>query len=412
MRSICALFFLAISTLGVAQVNVDSLFRHAQNLSWQNHRQEAIEELNQVIELAPDYLGAHVHLARVYGWEAEYDKGLEAIHNALQLDSSYTEAWEVNVDLLIWSSRGNEAVEVARLALQHIDQNTENRKREAAILRARALIAAGDHEEALEILEPIDHYEAHQLRLFIYQRQNYDYVEVRSSAEYFTDVFDPMYYTSIEGKYNVAPDHGIVARFNTAQRFNQWGTQGEVDYYMAFNRRLSGYVNYGYSPTNTVFPEHRAGAELYYYPFPIGIYRLSGGVRYMYFDQGNDVTIYTAGISVIANFEVTLRTFITPTDEGTNFAWNLFSRFSGGERHFFVFSGTYGFSPDPRRIQVGAGNQVAILQNTQASLEWRYRVNLDWILLAGYNYTYQERPSVESEFYSIHSPTLGIRYTF
>lgn len=407
------LLFLAVisSSLSFAQLNVDSLFQHAQRLSWEHKHREAITELEQVVELAPNYLDAYLQLARIYGWEGEYEKGLATIENALKLDSSNFETWNIYVDLFIWSDRGEEALAMARLAQKHFLEFA-NQKSMAQLLLARALVAAGEEEEALELLALMDSDESLQLRKFIYRRQNYDYVEIRGNAEYFSDVFDPMYYTSIEGKYNVAPNHGIVARINTAQRFNQWGSQGEVDYYMGINKRLSGYVNYGYSPSNTVFPQHRAGADLYYYPFRMGLFRLSGGVRYMYFDQGNDVTIYTAGISVIANFEATLRTFITPTDEGTNFAWNIFSRFALSDRHFFVFSGTYGFSPDPRRIQIGAGNEVAILQNSQASLEWRYRINLDWIVLAGYNYTYQERPSVESEFYSIHSPTVGIRYTF
>lgn len=150
-----------------------------------------------------------------------------------------------------------------------------------------------------------------------------------------------------------------------------------------------------------------------YFTFARGLFRATGGFQYLYFNADNDVTIYTAGLAVTArNQELTLRTFITPLEEGNNYAWNIFYRGVIHKRSFLIVNTTFGFSPDPRRKQVGAGDNIAILENRQFSAEWRYRFHFNWETVAGFTYTYQERPATQDSFYEIYSPTIGLHYLF
>lgn len=396
----------------MAQVNVDSLLLHAIDLSHSvSTSDEAIEELELVLELAPEYNDARVHLARVLGWNHKNDRAISVIEEAIGRDSVNFEAWIVYIDLLRWDYQSAKAEEKAAYALTLIDNLSPEQINQLKLKRAEALISQKKIDEAQEILEEVGTM-GEDLLASLYYIQWRDYVDLRGTTERFSDVFDPMYYSSLEFRHRPFEKHTFVGRINTAQRFNEWGTQGEIDYYPVFSRRWSAYINYGYSPTPSVFPEHRIGGDLYY-AFGRGLFRASAGLRYLYFAPGNDVTIYTAGLALTRGYqELTLRTFITPLEDGNNFAWNIFYQGNISKRHYLNANITFGFSPDPRRIQVGSGQDIAILENRQLTAEWRYRFHFNWETVAGFAYTFQERPSVENSFYEIYAPTIGLRYSF
>ncbi len=128
----------------------------------------------------------------------------------------------------------------------------------------------------------------------------------------------------------------IIGRVNFAQRFDNEGSQFEVDAYPRLRRKTYAYLNVGVSSTD-LFPELRYGAEIYH-NFPHG-YETSIGFRQLEFDT-SDVTIYTGTLAkYVGNYWISLRPNYVSKDDGHSFSNGLsVRRYFGGRYEYAEIS--------------------------------------------------------------------------
>lgn len=115
----------------------------------------------------------------------------------------------------------------------------------------------------------------------------------------------------------------VIGRINQARRFNQSGTQFEVDAYPRIGRGMYLYANAGASQQR-IFPRTRFGAELYK-SLP-NAFEASIGFRQLNFRTAN-VTLYTGTIAKYSgNNYYVLRPYIARQDKGTSFSGQVMLR--------------------------------------------------------------------------------------
>lgn len=138
----------------------------------------------------------------------------------------------------------------------------------------------------------------------------------------------------------------VIANLNYANRFETNGLQAEIDAYPHISRRFYGYLNFGISGTNSVFPHYRVGASLYAnLPWSL---EADAGFRYLRFSS--DVWIYTASIGkYYKNFWFNFRTYLIPDLGNLSQSYTLTVRYyTGGEDDYISFAAGTGVSPDNR----------------------------------------------------------------
>lgn len=404
--SILFVLFCAVQSV-TAQVNADSLFTVARELATREEYDSARTVLAPAVEAYPEYYDLQNYIARTYAWEKRYSEALDAYKVTLKKDSANSEAWIGIGDVYLWQKQYSTVVDQMTMAESKLASDSVGMN-EVRIRKGNALFQLRQYRESLDVLNTANGPRARQLRQLALLRLINNSVDVYGSAEFFSDYYDPMHYGTVQ--VGQSTRHGVgIARINTAQRFDSFGMQGEIDLYPRITDRVYGYVNYGYSPNTNVFPEHRVGAEVY--SELGGGFEASIGMRYLYFDPENKVAMYTGSVSYyIGKYWLSIRPFFTPQEDGTDFTGNFTARrFLGDSRSWLTFNFTYGFSPDARRIQVGSGETIEILESTKASLQWQQTISQDWMFIAGFSYTYQELPYAPGTFYSIYTPNLGLK---
>ncbi len=124
----------------------------------------------------------------------------------------------------------------------------------------------------------------------------------------------------------------IIGRVNLAQRFDDEGSQFEIDAYPRLRKKTYAYLNVGVSSTD-LFPELRYGAEIYH-NFPHG-YETSIGFRQLEFDT-SDVTIYTGTLAkYVGNYWISWRPNYVSKDDGSSYSNGLsVRRYFGGRYEY------------------------------------------------------------------------------
>ncbi|KAB2809879.1 YaiO family outer membrane beta-barrel protein [Phaeocystidibacter luteus] len=398
---------LAFGSSVFGQLNADSLFVEARKLAENKEYDSARTLLMPALREYPAYHDIRNYIARTYAWEEKYDEALAYYKATLSNDMSNTDAWWGIGDVYLWSEQYLEVINTMNEASDALPDSSEIRS-EIGFRKATAYYKLREFPEALEALENTEGGRNDRLRQTVLLRLVNHSVDVLGSAEFFSEQYDPMYYGTVQvgqsTKYGVG-----IARFNTAYRFGETGYQAEVDLYPIISETVYGYINYGFSPSAQVFPQHRVGGEIY---SAVGSnFEASLGVRYLYFGPGSDVTMYTGSVNYyLPKYLFSFRPFITPQEDGTDFTGDLLvRRYLNDSRSWVTLRASYGFSPDARRIQVGAGEVIEILETTSFGAEWQQAITQEWLFVLNFTYTYQELPFDPGNFYSIYAPLIGIK---
>jgi len=116
----------------------------------------------------------------------------------------------------------------------------------------------------------------------------------------------------------------LIARVNIANRFDESAIQFEADAYPLLSRSVYGYLNLGYSPSSSSFPEWRLGGELWV-NLPEA-WESSAGFRYLVF-EANEIPLLTGTIGkYYGNYWTSLRPFIAFDDGEVSWSLALFTR--------------------------------------------------------------------------------------
>lgn len=200
----------------------------------------------------------------------------------------------------------------------------------------------------------------------------------------------------------------LIGRLNIGHRFEITDYQGEIDYWPEFSDNWYGYLNIGGS-SGDLFPEFRAGAELYR-ALPKG-FEASLGFRYLKFSE-DDVTIFTGSLSkYIGNWLLIGRPYFTPQDSGISSSLTLQARrYLGNPETFASLMAGFGFSPDERRFLDGQMDN-RFLKSRYIGVRTNYLVQNRFELFGEVKLTWQEFPFAQS-FTTISTFEMGGRYRF
>lgn len=368
MRFLVILFFISISFLGVSQksINADSLFNVAREKAFSNSRKEAILICDLIISSHPEYWDAHILKGRVNAWNKNYSVARRILEDLLE-KKKHNDAYRALIDVELWSRNYNKALETADSAIIIYPNDVElqikkakaqfnlNEFNNAQITLENALLLDPDNLEIIKLLERIK-------RASIKNEIGFDL-----GGDYFDQIYKPRHWLSLE--YKRATKIGsFIPRVNVVNRFGITGVQAEVDSYIKFKPRFVLYLNYGFS-TSSLFPDHRAGIELYKnldHGFEVSL-----GGRYLLFHP-KSVFIYTASVSkYIGNYLFSIRPFITPKTNGLSTSIVLSGRkYFNDKLDNLKVDVSFGQTPDKQNIFDGNSNEIVFLKNYQIALNY------------------------------------------
>jgi YaiO family outer membrane protein len=330
-------------------MNGDDLFLLARNTAFAGRYDEAKEMLQHILEEDPGYQEARLFLARVFYWDQEPQNAKQELETVLSEDATDVDA----LDLLADVERALREVESARL------KNS---------------------------------------------------IGIQYGVDIFSRAYNPAHYLSIQAMRTEKSGTGIL-RFNYTNRFSLHGLQGEIDLYPKINSKLYAYVNYGYSKSE-LFPQHRAGGEIYSKLF--ASFEGSLGARYLYFESVKSVVMYTGSINLYyRNYLFSFRPFLISAASGNGFASVIaMRRYLRDSDNYFGLSGGLGFSPDEGRLQSANGlssDAVYELKAQRLRVNWQKTFNKNYILLLSIGVVRQELSFSLGDYVWISNMSLILR---
>jgi len=166
----------------------------------------------------------------------------------------------------------------------------------------------------------------------------------------------------------------LLWRLNYANRFEKHGLQYELDCYPVFRPGTYSYLSLGYSGA-TIFPEFRAGAEVYQ-ALPAAL-ESSMGWRYMQYSTTN-LHIFTVSMAkYYRQYWINLRSFITPENKGFSSAWFInLRRYLNSPDNYLSVSLGYGVSPD----NLLSRQQIDYLSSKKIILGGQHNLSNSYIL--------------------------------
>ncbi|MCH8557041.1 MAG: YaiO family outer membrane beta-barrel protein [Balneolia bacterium] len=206
---------------------------------------------------------------------------------------------------------------------------------------------------------------------------------ISQQVDFFSDFYDEQYITqfSLISEFSRST---WIAHVNQGYRFEQWGTQLELEAYPQLGDGIYALINYAYSPDD-IFPEHRAGFELFASVPPRS--EVSLGFRYLDFRGNAQSLIFTGALTHYWNsYMFTLRPYYTMTDLGDGQTLTLLARrFFNLERSYIQLFGGFGTTTEDIILQLVDGafqEDVLLLKSQQLLLSGRFHLSNRWYLTA------------------------------
>ncbi|WP_430966860.1 YaiO family outer membrane beta-barrel protein [Spongiimicrobium sp. 2-473A-2-J] len=377
----------------------DVSYYNARNLAFNDQRTQARDTLQRILSKYPEYADVRELLGKTYSWDGRYDEARRHFNKITSVERKNKAVWIAAIKNEIYAKNYPIALGLANKALIYIENDTD-----ILNLRTKVMDLLGAKKDSANeegTAPPKDSLEAKVLK---------NRVGVINSFEIFDVVYEPMFYSSVE--YRRETDAGsIIPRINYANRFETHGIQYEMDFYPKISKRFYGYLNYGFSQAD-IFPDHRAGAELYA-NLPKNL-EASLGMRYLDFSTSN-ATVLTGSIGhYMGNYYFSLRPYVTPRSDGpTSFSGSLLVRkyLRDGE-NYLGLNAIYGNAPELKQLLVNdvlLSESLLYIESQRLELEYQftakdrpnlYRANLGltrqelvfepgkffWAISAGINY--------------------------
>jgi len=341
--------------------NPDTSFETARQLAFNKQRKQAQDTLVNILKKYPDYHDIRSFLGSTYAWDGDYKKARKEFAYVIEKAPENKENWIAAIKNESWSDAHFEALEMSKTALKIFPDNPE-----ITLLKATALKKTNNPVEAQStVKEFIAKYPNNQeAKDFLESDENTlrtNTIGVRAAVDLYSKVFDPMqYYTLSYGKQTKYGS--IIGKFNFSRRFNENGTQVEIDMYPKITKGLYAYVNVGFANT-FLFPDLRYGAELYK-SLPHSL-EISAGFRTLQYST--TTTIYTGAIGwYTGNSYWSLRPYFTPGDGGTSTSGALnYRRYRSNADNYFSILVSMGISPEVNQFIFNPNNTAIINLKTQ-----------------------------------------------
>lgn len=336
--------------------NPDTSFEKARQLAFNQQRKQAQDTLVNILTKYPNYHDIRTFLASTYAWDGDYKKARKEFAYVIEKAPENKENWIAAIKNESWSDAPYEALEMSKTALKIFPYDSE-----ITLLKASALKNTNNPLEAQSTIKELiaKNPEDQNAKDYLDNLNNTlstNSIGVKASVDLYSKVFDPMqYYTLSYGKQTKYGS--IIGKFNFNRRFNENGTQVEVDMYPKITKGLYAYVNVGFANT-FLFPDLRYGAELYK-SLPHSL-EISAGFRTLQYST--TTTIYTGSIGwYTGNSYWSLRPYFTPGDGGTSTSAALnYRKYRSNADNYISFVYSMGISPEVNQFKFDA-NDAAIL---------------------------------------------------
>ena len=327
--------------------DADASFIEARDIAFEGKWSDAKEALNELLDHYPEYTDAKILMGKIDSWNGNYDDARRNFNRITSIKKEEKDAWLAAIKNEIYANNLNIALGLANKALHFLKEDNE-----VSAIRNQII-------EDLNRVVPIQE----KLKTENREVKTKNRIAISSDLEVFDVVFDPMYQATLE--YQRQTKFGkILPRITYAQRFEETGTQFELDGYPILSKTFHGYFNYGFS-NSILFPRHRAGVEIYA-ELPKA-YEVSLGVRHVRFDESN-ASIFTGSFGLYrGNYYVSARPYISARNDGqVGWAGTLLARKYGRDGNNFIgCRASYGFDSELNQFIVDG----VLLSETQLFLE-------------------------------------------
>ncbi len=330
--------------------DTDTTFQKIRILAYSGKRIEARALARNLLAEKPNSADVQILLARTYSWDGKYDSARIQLKEALTYTQKNEDANNALIDVELWSNNYQPALDICNYGLKNINPVSEdflfkkaqalhslNRLKESSSTLQQLLQVNPKHEKGLNASRVVRREQMHN-KLGI----SYDY-------DGFSTSFSPWHNVSVTYTRQSQRFGSIIGRINYANRFEKNGVQYEIDMYPRISKKVTSYVNFGYSFDN-IFPTYRWGFSLYR-----GLSKgFEGeiGMRYLKFQK--PATIYTALLGkYLGNFLFSFRTYIVPKTIGYSKSFVFITRYYLNEpdlvkrpTNYMTLTLGKGFAPD------------------------------------------------------------------
>jgi len=281
----------------------------------------AAKLLGQVLlEEQKNYFDVALYLARIYGWESNFDSAYLVLDRVMEQVPELYEAYEVCADLAYWQNNLDR--------LKACELQAAELKPDSAGLFERYRVALQQPRSRSKQTEIFAHY-------------SYDHFAVPYVRNWHMLTAGgelPFKYGTLIPSLNGGFFAGDLAQ--------KTDLQINLDAYLTLGKKNYALLGYGFSPNGEVnfFPGHRGAAELWQV-LPLG-FALSAGMRYFYWDQ--HFTFLTVSAEKYAgNYWFSFRSYLFFKDYGVSGSYYLSARryFASKFDHLTLTLG-YGTAPD------------------------------------------------------------------
>lgn len=370
-------------------------YSKARDLAFSGHRGEARETLIGLLADYPENTDVQVLLAKTYSWDGDYDQARLHLNRITSRERDLEEGWVAAIKNERYAGNPSLALGLANKALLYLVSSHEIEALRQAILEESRTASPAVPTTVEGAEEPAK-----------------NLLSLSNELEVFDKGYDPMYYTSLEYQ-RTTPMGKILPRLNYSNRFDTQGLQAEMDLYPVLSKTFHGYLNYGFSEA-AIYPNHRAGAELYA-NLPGG-HEASLGGRYLDFREST-ATLLTASYGLYrGNYYLSLRPYLSlfrDRSPGVSGSF-LLRKYFRDAYQYLSLRGVFGYSPEIRQLRSGAellAETLLFVESQQLQLEYqfagagarnRYRAQLGvgrqeflfesgsfyWVFQAGLRYQY------------------------
>ncbi len=392
----------------------DKSFQIARTLAFEGNRSEARDTLYRILSAYPAYTDVRNLLAKTYSWDGNFDEARRHFNRITSVDRANKEVWIATIKNEMYAENYATALGLTNKALLYLVNDVElqtlRSEIEARIAKEQEVPLASENKDEIASEE----------------QTKKNAVGLFSSVDVFDVVYDPMLYSGVE--YIRETSWGkIIPRINYSNRFDITGIQYEIDLYPKFSKKFYGYFNYGYS-TSEIYPNHRAGAELYA-NLPKG-FEASLGMRYLTnlpegYDpslglgflnsEAKNTAIYTGSVGWYkGNYYMSLRTYMTPANNNTSGIAGLFTarKYLKDAKNYLGVALGMGFTPELRRFvsnNVLIAETLLYVESEQLNLEYQFSItNSRALYKANLGLTRQELVFESGSFF--WAVSAGLRY--
>ena len=386
----------------------DDLFLLARNEAFENKNyKEAIRITQQALDQSPDYTDIAIFLGRLYTWDDEVDKARQVFSNLLQKNVSNTDFYMAYASLEYWNDQENRAIDIINLGLTYNPKSED-----LLLLRAKVqfsmdmFLSTEDTLNELLLINP-KNTEARMLATRLKEFSAKNAIGITYNLSHFDKQFEDNWHI-VALSYKRATKYGsVVLRGNFANKFNDNGSQIELEAYPKLSKTFYMYVGAGYSNNVGIFPKFRTGASLFA-NLPKS-FEGEIGFRQLHFSK--NLWMYTASLGkYYKNYWFNLRTYLTPDSKNISQSYTGTIRYytKGSNDYFGLIIGS-GISPEEHRNNL-LENELFKLRTFKIGVDYNFSVSKSNLFSISTMYFNQEyRPKITGNQFDVF---IGYTKTF